>query len=438
MITLEIVKERLHNYAGLSDLEDEDKSKILSLLKEVSDYRDLKKGRRRPYPSRQLRTNVRISNPTLYGYKSWLQTRGYLLEQKGWEITEKGREGILILDAFLNPPERDYVTLKLNLEKEYDIKVSARSDNMEPLDNVRMLMTEDNLDSVKKLVYGTLDSVHASSNLTVDLTIPSHPWSALRELLFLMVDYFSYLTEETSLPAAIHRRYGYGVRNEWSKQRLYSEYWKLYSRKLIQLYKGRRHIELMKYIEKEVSAPDLFRRIIELGKKNKPIRKWIGRILSDDPNYFMPYIFWFLLGYKGKGDPTRLDNIRIPSYSDIISVGLFEKKLMFLVETLDSLYSMVGVKQQPRVLDVYRIFRDPDYYECWKIIRKDYQGKLPEVSSVLNSALERYIRARKPHVDVVKALKGIYHEGRPASDVISAIRKGEYKLRPKKKRMSRR
>jgi len=152
----------------------------------------------------------------------------------------------------------------------------------------------------------------------------------------------------------------------------------------------------------------------------------------------MPHFFWVKLGLKQSPERKELDSV------DDVSPPIFHEitspKLPREYANFDSMISYVvrkGDEESVKVLCMWIVgesdWRTPDFYESWRILRREHEAKIGEdpkfrdTAKILDAALLEYILAdRNPNVDLQSALND-YLVSEDAETVVRKIKDAKYR-----------
>lgn len=437
------IRERLSESTAVQELGYVDQKRTYTILKAI-----LERQRRgvevRPMELREACSGIdesRFFTPAI----DWLAERGYIKKvplspsghRRKLEITEEGEQALLILDGLVTSPETKELEMSLNLETKCPVSVKLDSKNLVDIDKLLITLAPEVRDRVLKLLYSLVTQVCAS-NFEISLSVKNFPIdSKLLELAILMQTAYETMVGR-SVPLPLHEKYGEDAVHSWSDEENYSKKWIFYAERAIEgQSKGIP-------IDRDYLSQFLSRSLLDRVEESNTVRNWIDRKLDEDPDFFMPHIFWIALGFKQRMEPDVPQQVSSPSPEMWITYGKFQEKVLALAGKLDFAYQTLVDKNTPMYFEwsgeevSYDIMHDmfaeyewdfdPDFYESWRVLRRTYHSKLPDISRILDEALVLYLLKKRPNVDLAKVFSDLAHKRHDISQVIDMIKKDEYVL----------
>lgn len=428
-------KEKLERYDSVEDLRYLYSVKILEILKEIIKCKNsnipFKPSRwfKRRYSQSPERREQRVGRQFFYAAKEWLEHRGYL--KRGYKITEKGHGAFLLLETFLEPPARESVDLTILWETKSKAECSIEAENMNAFDKLDILTHPDILDKSAELLYNLLFQGPRNFDFSIKVSGGSQNPKILGLFHIMRIVQGRIIDGSLSKVPLKNRKYLESSR-EWVAEG-YRKVWTDLAEDALSKRKKKQPINIRDY--HGFIRPG----IIKLIKEDTDVKKWIDAKLDQDPNFFMPHIFWVHLGFKQRHSLEEIDATPV-TYISLISWSGFEKVIIDLRHALDITKDHDDEPQRilhfceslsPFILQLMtgRKGKLKDLYEAWRILRRKYENTLPVLSRILDAALEKYlINNRIPSVNLLEVLSDLKEKKRNISETIVMIREGKYDI----------
>jgi len=429
-VTTAQYKEKLRKSKTPLDLNYPYQTKIYEIFRELLRYQGPKQRfkptrffeeRRRYLPDDYKK---RVGRQFFYAAKEWLLDREYI--KKGYKVTEKGNKAFLSLYELLNPKNKESLELTICLEKESSVECFIEGTNHNAFDNIELLATPEVLEKIAQLLYSLL--LHSPlNNLQISIKENGHrdPESGVVKLLRIMHMVQNYIIHNELQKSAREIRETNATSEEWIES-TYIEVWKALAHDFIYKKETKQPIAIHQYHSYIRPA------MIRLIKENNEVKMWIERQLDQNPNFFMPHVFWTYLGLKPRPDIKNSLDAKLPSYTTIISWSGLEE---IIVKLGDFLEFIKDLKEDERVVLFYiylidhQYYRLTNFYEAWNILRNSYKESLPVISRILNVSRECFILDQKPSVDLDRVFSEWGGNEKEIDLIIEDIRSGKYSLK---------
>lgn len=353
----------------------------------------------------------------------WLTRLGLVSEERGRQrrrllsLTTAGEDIILKLSRLFESAKRGSISFMFMnlgggvLEGDFALEPSTTQAS-----NLSILANNLVFDRVKEVaaLIPFINPELGPAKLTLTLKSKSVDWHVLEFQLNLCLFYVNIINNELVEPlpdSAGRLDLSLAAYHSWLE---YSKFW----------------WKQLKEVERTHEKFDLSKilplKILDSIQSNKRVRRWLKKVIDADPNYFMPYFFWKLLGFKSRNEEKAAEIyppfIRSP-LPDLHVEPRFIDRMVELTELLDAI-----VSRRKRSFEPWRTRRfdevegdpylvlaseleksqyDADFYKAWILCRDEYKDKLPDISEFLNAASIKFVLSERPIVDVCRALRDI-------------------------------
>jgi predicted transcriptional regulator len=451
---LKDVKERLSNSFSIRELKEGNREQVWRFLKAI--------GLQGTWIRSILRREGLRSNQYALATKWWLLEKGFICEEakgrkKILKLTEKGEDAFLWLDSYYSPSNDERLMILINLGREKQAKVTVEvksskekgglnaSERVSALTHARLFK--------RLLGFATFFAINADEDFKADeLCIKVEPGEIDSDVLLLLVslwEKYSEIVQEGRLKKVelLEGFYDSLRLTHLSSIELYP-YWK-YWRKVEE--------EVRCKIEKGEEVNFDFLRFPRDVVEKDSVRSWIEKRLEEDPDWFMPHLIWVQLGFEQRKNIDR-PSVANPPY--FAAIGGFYEMAGALKTHLDHAYRIkMGEEEGPFVMHkilkehgmtpdnvqvaytflALRLLdhqRQSEFYEAWKILRKEYTELLPDISRILDAALLRYVYAgKKPDVDLESVFEDLILRRYSPIEIANNVKNGFYKLEPSDKKI---
>lgn len=178
------------------------------------------------------------------------------------------------------------------------------------------------------------------------------------------------------------------------------------------------------------------------------VRRWISQHLQKDPDFFMPDIFWYLLGFESEESKNAKPEwgemyslVSHPYNAELVKPewGWSYPQFFFVIYNLSLAERSKKLKEHisPYIGNLKVIASNPDFYECWKYFRCSHgivfeilhaEPREAEIFKPIEAALYRYITT-KERVDLAGAYQDLIENKRGMDEIVEQIEQGNYKER---------
>jgi len=178
--------------------------------------------------------------------------------------------------------------------------------------------------------------------------------------------------------------------------------------------------------------------LIETLKKPS-VRGWIERRLDENPNFFMPWIFWNELGFreviekKDREKPlgvypewshpydTRLTSPKFGEYLHKMDVHFIFAKIYY--EKGDNMAAFIEIYN-----GIGNYYRQLGFYEAWKLLREVHRLRDLDIFKPIDHAFIREIGGKQ--VDLAEVYWDLKEGRRSIFEAVKAIQSGGYDYTP--------
>jgi hypothetical protein len=416
------------------ELENEkDKKHIFELLKCIKEWRN---GIRYSKLKKSLK-KLKFSNTYLVAYISWLESNGYLANNKRLKcLSEKGEKALLELYGFLSPCEPSFkFTFDFSNSKEAQATLKGKITDT----------TKNGIFSKKFIQQRILELSAALSILgeDLDLTIRIPPID--QEKVVLLKILWEFYWQKATEPSISPNPLGpfYILLQEENRER-YTNYWKEHLKSFIS-FREMTIIESTTINGKEVESkssplvtvlPSELESILPEFIEDPEIKQWIESKLEKDTDWFMPHPIWVEMGFKRRREDLSVDSfdhVSPPIFHEItspklpVSYGEFDIILRYAAEQNDER----GISGLCSWITKDSKWKKNDFYESWRILRQEFESeisrkpRLGKISQILDQVLIEYIANHIPNVNLKTVLDDYLH-GKDIDKIISGIRNRDY------------
>jgi len=448
-VSVSVVKKRLDRYASVIELlkgdKESDKKRFYDVLEHIEKARRIQRNYITYLKTKRARPKVSI--PYLEACIKWLKEKGYLDEKKGKKrrillfLTDNGREALQRLDDyFFAPLENPELRIKLELQEEKEV-VATLTGDPDNITKTAILSNSFIRDKILELSAALCSSLGKVS-LNIDLS-PANEGAAVVSLLKVLWSFYWQTLTKYKLGLLGPLYIDMHLTHEEDKK-TYTEFWKEHLEKFLRfdgmesmhdLFKGEKSWTVKRPLFPLL--PQELENLLPIYTKDEEVKRWIEKRLEKDPDWFMPHFFWVKLGLKQSPERKELDSV------DDVSPPIFHEitspKLPREYANFDSMISHVvrkGDEESVKVLCMWIVgvsdWRTPDFYESWRILRREHEAKIGEdpkfrdTAKILDAALLEYILAdRNPNVDLHSAFND-YLVSEDVEMVIRKIKGGRY------------
>ncbi len=427
------IRKRLGQKHAVLDLEERDKERIYSLLKNIGKENN---GKTISDLKQQLGNNgkLKFSKNYLVGSLFWLQKEKYLSfddsirRRKPYFLTDEGRKALLELSNYLFVPKK---SLKISLNfPEVKIIEAELSGNLENIAVNAIFSNNFIIEKILELSAG----LFLPKPVTLTINIPASTEKKIQTLLKVLWSFFCQKASDHNLhPNLFGPLYlGMFLLNKKSLEK-YTKFWK----EQVGKYFGSRIIHpATKFPRDDFFPPFLPSELSTLPVflKDERVKQWIENRLAKEYDWFMPHLFWVKLGFKERKVTTSVDsvgNISPPIFHEIITPQFPEFYGLF-----DNMIRVVDRNEEKSIRTFCRWLADADnwkdhnFYESWIILRIEHKTdevtNFDDVFNILDRSLQEYIIAESnPKVDLSLALNDYLLSG-DVEKVMIGIKKGKY------------
>jgi len=446
-VSVSMVKKRLDRYASAVELLKSDKKRFYDILEHIEKARRIQRNYITYLKTKCARPKVSI--PYLEACIKWLKEKGYLDEKKGKKrrkllfLTDSGREALQRFDDyFFAPLENPELRIKLELQEEKEV-VATLSGDPDNITKTAILSNSFIRDRILELSAALCSSLGKVS-LNIDLSSTKEGTAVVSLLKVLWSFYWQTLTKYKlgllgPLYIDMHLTYE-------EDKKAYTEFWKEHLETFLRFDGTSMQEYEMFHGEKSWTVkrplfsllPKELENLLPIYIKDEEAKKWIEKRLEKDPDWFMPHFFWVKLGLKQSPQRKELDSVNDvspPIFHEVTSPKLpgeyakFDSMISYLVRKED--------EESVKILCMWIVgesnWTNPDFYESWRILRREYKAKIGEepkfrdIAKILDAALLEYILAdHNPNVDLQSALND-YLTSEDAETVIRKIKDAKYR-----------